>query len=266
MQQDINVPFILNSIKTVGDSFLEGFKKAAIPHDKESLAVLFNDIEDRCTNFLKDSLSVLYPEIPWAGAEFDMQEQEQPLALPEYWLCDAMDGAVQYLQHLPGWTINLVLVRNRRPHFAVIYDPLLNEMFWAKEGTGAYMNDTPLKPAIKTDLSLMLAVFEHPPFQSSFPGLNKRIGAAVEVLLEHLGAVRNYGPHGLQIAYVAAGRIDVFYQEGLDTYNWLGGILIAKEAGAQISTVDGADWNWGDKSLFVAAPGIREAFLEKKRL
>jgi myo-inositol-1(or 4)-monophosphatase len=262
MQQEINVPFILNSIKTIGDSFLKEFKKAAIPHDKDSLAVLFNDIEDRCTVFLKDNLSLQYPEIPWAGAEFDMQEQEQPLALPEYWLCDAMDGAVQYLQHLPGWTINLVLVRNGHPHFSVIYDPLLNEMFWAKEGAGAYMNDKPLKTSLKTDFSIMVSVFEHPPFQTSFPGLNKRIGASVEVLLDRLGAVRNYGPHGLQIASVGAGRIDVFYQEGLDTYNWLGGILIAREAGAQISTVDGADWKYGDKSLFVAAPGIIEAFLK----
>lgn len=263
--QEINVPFILESIKTIGDTFLREFKQTPVPQDRETLSVLFNRIEDRCTDFLKERFSGLYPEIPWAGAEFDMQEQEQPLALPEYWLCDAMDGAVQYLQHLPGWTINLVLVRNGQPHFAVIYDPLLNEMFRAKEGEGAYLNDIPVKPADKKDFSLMVTVFEHPPVQTSFPGLNKRIGRSVEELLEHFGAVRNYGPHGLQIASVGAGRIDVFYQEGLDTYNWLPGILIAREAGAQISTADGADWKWGDKSLFVAAPGIIDAFLQKKQ-
>ncbi len=110
----------------------------------------------------------------------------------------------------------------------------------------------------------MLSVFEYPLESSKVPGLNQKIGNAVADLLQNFGVVRNYGPHGLQLAYVAAGRIDVFYQEGFDTYNWLPGILIAQEAGAEILTTDGRPWNWGDDSLMVALPGVGKKFLEAK--
>jgi myo-inositol-1(or 4)-monophosphatase len=69
--------------------------------------------------------------------------------------------------------------------------------------------------------------------------------------LNEYGAVRNYRPCGLQIANVGVGRINIFCQEGLDTYNWIAGILIAKEAGATILNKNGEDWQWGDNSLLV---------------
>lgn len=72
----------------------------------------------------------------------------------------------------------------------------------------------------------------------------------------------NYGPHGLQLAQIGCGCIELFYQEGLDTYNWLAGILIAREAGATVLTASGQPWQWGDESLLVAAPGVAEKFLQ----
>jgi myo-inositol-1(or 4)-monophosphatase len=232
-----------------------------IPTQKDEFYAVFNAIENRVMGSLKQNLQSGYPGIPFANGEFDFKEQRAPLDLPEYWLCDSMDGAIQYMQHLPGWTINLVLVRNGTAHFAAIYDPLAKEMFWAQEGQGAYLNDQPIHINKKTELWLMLATFDHPPFPKKFPGLNAKIGKSVENLLEQFGTVRNYGPHGLQLAHIAAGRIDVFYQEGLDTYNWLAGLLIAKEGGAEISTNDGSGWSWGAESLFVAPAGVVDRFL-----
>ncbi|MDJ1485007.1 inositol monophosphatase family protein [Cytophagaceae bacterium YF14B1] len=263
--QEIDVPFILESIRHTGDTFLQTFKQNNIPQDQEELMSQFQEIDKKCLVMLQDALNLMYLEIPWAeDSEFDFEQQKQPLDLPEFWLCDSMDGAVQYMRHLPGWTINLVLVREGRPYLAVIYDPMQQEMYWAKEGEGAYLNGKPLQVKAKSELWLMLSVFEHPALSKSVTGLNHRIGASVEELLDQFGTVRNYGPHGLQLAWLGAGRIDVFCQEGLDTYNCLPGILIAKEAGAQISTTDGRDWTWGADSLFVAAPGVLERFLNKE--
>jgi myo-inositol-1(or 4)-monophosphatase len=108
MHNEIEVPFILNAIKEVGDSFLTDFKKAPIPEDRETFAVLFNDLEQRCLSSLKTSLHTRFPYTPWIEGEFDFEAQKCSQRTTEYWLCDSMDGAVQYLQHLPGWTINLV--------------------------------------------------------------------------------------------------------------------------------------------------------------
>jgi myo-inositol-1(or 4)-monophosphatase len=266
MHCEIDIQSILQSIRSVGNVFLDNFMKAEIPKDRNGFSIAFDEIEQICLSSLKASLGGRFPEIPWAEGELDFRQQESPLPIPEYWLCDSVDGVVQYLQHLPGWTINLVLVRDGHPNFAAIYDPLQGELYWAKEGSGAYLNDTPLKPAWKTETRLMLAAFAHPPLSGKILGLHRRIGVSVEALLDYFGAVRNYGPNALQIASVGAGRIDVFCQEGLDTYNWLPGILIAKEAGAQISTTDGRPWTWGEGSLFVAAPGVLDRFLKRSML
>lgn len=263
MKKEINVPFILESLKTIGDSFLTDFKKKEIPHDGAGFMKQFSGIEEKCMSFLKERLTKEYPHIPFADGEFDFNEQGKPLDLEEYWICDAMDGAVQYIQHLPGWTINLVLVKHGEPYFAAIYDPLMHELFRAQAGHGAYMNDVPMRVSGKTEPKFMLAIFNHPSSSETIPGLTKKIGASVKSLVDYFGIVRNYGPHGLQLASIGLGRTDVFCQEGLDTYNWLPGILIAKEAGATISTTDGRQWTWGEKSLFVAAPGIVDEFVKQ---
>lgn len=264
MQKEINIEVILDAVKKTGDLFLPGFRKTIIPVEKEDFATQLNEIEERCLKSLKDNLSIEFPDMPWRGDEFDFNEQKKPLDLPEYWLCDTMDGAIQYMQHITGWTINLVLVREGQPYFAVIYDPFSQEMFWAQEGGGAFLNGKSIKTSSKTDLKLMTAVFEYAYQYEKVDGLNEKIGKSVTDLLDNFGVVRNYGPHGLQLAYIGAGRIDVFYQQDLDTYNWLAGALIAKEAGAEILTADGRPWTWGEDSLLVAIPGVGQKFCNAK--
>lgn len=267
MQNNSNVPVVLAAVRAAGDLFRREYKQAPIAQDYADLLHHLRDIDRRCLASLQASLAAAFPQTPWhVGDEFDSDGQKRPLDLPEYWLCDAMDGAIQYLQHLPGWTINLVLIRHGRPQLSVIYAPLEQELFWAQAGGGAFLNGAPIGPSSKTDPRMMLAVFDygHQDEKHPTPDLHQQIGAAVTALLNQFGVVRNYGPHGLQLAQVGAGRIDVFYQQGLDTYNWLAGILIAQEAGATVLTTDGRPWQWGDDSLLVAAPGVAELFLNAK--
>jgi len=83
-------------------------------------------------------------------------------------------------------------------------------------------------------------------------------------MLDKFGVVRNYGPHALQLAYVAAGRIDLFVQHDLDTHNWLAGILIAQEAGAEILSANGTPWQWGDQSLLAGTSKTISTYLNTK--
>ncbi|MBS7231557.1 hypothetical protein KHA90_11035 [Flavobacterium psychroterrae] len=263
MQNEINIPIILDAVRKVGNVFLKDYKQNAIPQTMEELLKQLEDIDTICLTSLKDDLSAEFPNVLWHdGDEFDNNSQRSPDKTNEYWLCDAMDGAIQYVQHIAGWTINLVLVRQGKPFFSVIFDPLANEMFWAKDGHGAFMNDKPLQISNKTGLDMMLAVFEYGHHDKSTDKLSKKIGNTVAQLVQNFGIVRNYGPHGLQLAYVGAGRIDLFVQEDIDTHNWISGILIAKEAGAEILTTNGNPWKWGDESLLVAAKSTTEKYLK----
>jgi myo-inositol-1(or 4)-monophosphatase len=265
MQNEINIPIILDAVRKVGDLFLKEYKQNTIPQSMDELLAQLEEIDTLCMTSLKEDLSLQFPDIPWhIGNEFDTDSQRNPAQQKEFWLCDAMDGAIQYLQHIAGWTINLALVRDGKPFFSVIYDPLANEIFWAKDGEGAFMNGKSLKTSRKTDLAVMLAVFEYGHQDKSDNNLNEKIGDTVTKLLNNFGIIRNYGPHGLQLAYVGAGRIDLFVQEDLDTYNWIAGLLIAKEAGAEILTTAGTPWQWGSESLLVAQKSITEKYLQIK--
>lgn len=263
MQHEINIPIVLEAVKKAGTIFFNDYKKKAIPQTMDELLKELETIDTVCLTSLKEDLSSEFPNTPWhIGDEFDTEAQRNPAEYDEYWLCDAMDGAIQYLQHIPGWTINLVLVRNGKPYFSVIFDPLSNEIFWAKENEGAFMNGTPLQLSSKTDAAVMLSVFEYGHQDKSNTAFYQKIGAAVTSLIQNFGIVRNYGPHGLQLAYVGAGRIDLFVQEDLDTYNWLAGLLIAKEAGAVILTTEGTEWKWGSESLLVAKKETAQKFIQ----
>lgn len=263
MELNDKIPAILEAVRKVGNNFLKEYKQKEIPQNREELLKQLNDIDIICLSSLKSDLSTHFPNTPWhISDEFDTESQRNPTKENEYWLCDAMDGAIQYIQHIAGWTINLVLIRSGQPYISVIFDPLANEMFWAKEGAGAFMNNKPLTPSTKTDLSVMLAVFEYGHQDKSGNNLNQKIGESVTELIKTFGIVRNYGPHGLQLAYVGTGRIDLFIQHDLDTFNWVAGILIAKEAGAEILTVNGEQWKWGSENLMVATKEAAMKFLK----
>lgn len=261
----MRIPVILDAVEKVGNQFLLNYKEEAIPQNTDQLLKVLDEIDTTCLDSLKKDLAVEFPNIPWyIGDEFDTESQRKPQEDVEYWLCDAMDGAIQYVQHLPGWTINLVLIRNGKPYFSVIFDPLANEMYWAIENEGAYMNGSEISPSTKKDAGVMIAVFEYGHQNKTANHLNKKTSNTVLHLLENFGVVRNYGPHGLQLAQVGNGRIDLFVQEDLDTYNWLAGLLIAKEAGASLLTTDGKTWQWGSESLLVASQATAQKFLLSK--
>ena len=266
MELDNKISTILEAVRKVGNDFLKDYKQKAIPQSMEELLAALDDIDTLCLSSLKADLSKDLPNTPWhIGDEFDTESQKNPAQETEYWLCDAMDGAIQYLQHIAGWSINLVLVRNGKPYISVIFDPLTNEMFYAQQGLGAFMNDRSLTPSTKTDFAIMLAVFEYGHQDKSTNSLNEIIGESVTELIKTFGIVRNYGPHGLQLAYVGAGRIDLFIQHDLDTYNWIAGVLIAKEAGATILATDGKPWEWGSEILLVASKSTVNKFLNSNR-
>lgn len=267
METSLHLPTVLSAVRQAGDLFVQEYKRTPIPQDYDTLMRQVQQQDDRAVAALKKSLAAAFPDTPWLGGdEFDSRGQKQPLDRPDYWLYDALDGAVQYLQQVPGWTLNVVLVRAGRPQLAVIYAPLERELFWAQEGGGAFLNGVPIQPSTKTDPRLMLAVFNYGHQDEAYPtpDLNQKIGAGVTRLLNTFGVVRNFGPHGLQLAQVGAGRIELFYQQGLDTDNWLAGILIAREAGATVLNLAGQPWQWGDEGLLVAAPGVAEKFLQAK--
>ncbi|WP_035306269.1 inositol monophosphatase family protein [Actinokineospora inagensis] len=180
---------------------------------------------------------------------------------PQGWVVDAMDGAVQYLQGLPQWCVSVALVRDGQPVLTVLHSPVLGETYAAERGKGAWRDGEPIRPSAKTDLAAALGGTSHPPANDPQQAAHDAAGRALPGMLKRIAAVRNLGPTSWQVADVAAGRMDVFWEFGRDPENLVGPSLIAVEAGARLTTAGGGAWTPDADSFLVAAPGLHAAAL-----
>jgi myo-inositol-1(or 4)-monophosphatase len=216
----------------------------------------FDAVEAPAATLLATSLAAVRPGVPWAA--------EMDTFLPptgERWIVDVLDGAVQYLQDLPHWCVSITLVRDRRAVATVLHSPPLSETYTAAIGFGARRNGLPLSPSTKTDLSHTLVATSQPPFAGTQPDAIEQAGRSLSALLPEVGAVRNLGPTSWQIADTAAGRIDGFWEYGRDDTNLLGAALIASEAGATVTDLNGQPWQAGSDSFLTAAPALHRQLL-----
>lgn len=148
------------------------------------------------------------------------------------WIVDPLDGTTNYLHEIPHYAVSIAVRAKGRLEHAVIYDPRRNELFTATRGWGAQLDNRRIRVSRHDTLAeAVLAV--------SIPQtLDGRTGEA----LAHRGAIRRRtGSTALDLAYVAAGRFDGFWGEGLHTWDLAGGVLLVREAGGLISAPDGGE-------------------------
>jgi myo-inositol-1(or 4)-monophosphatase len=220
------------------------------------LRTSFDGFDRPLQQALWDRLHPLRPE----AVSFDELEGALP-ATGDVWIIDALDGAIQYLHDLPHWCVNLTLVRNGTPLAAVLHSPALDETYAALAGGGATRNDKPVAPAHKRELAAAFVGMSTPPFVGRLPRAVELAGRSLAAMLAGVGAVRNLGATSWQVADVAGGRLDGFWEYGVDDVNLLGAALIAREAGAVVTDAAGQPWRAGARSILVAGPSLHAPLL-----
>jgi myo-inositol-1(or 4)-monophosphatase len=212
----------------------------------------FDAVDRPLTAALRERLDAARPGVPWAD--------EVGTGLPdgEAWVVDAVDGAVHYLQGLPQWSVSIALVRDGHPALAALYCPFLRELYTAARNHGAFRDGVRVTPSVKTSLGLALAGTSQPPFPARQPSAVGAAGRALTLLLPAVGAVRNLSPTSWQVADVASGRMDVFWEYGRDAGNLIAASLLVTEAGGLVTDADGKEWDARSDS-FVAGPAALHA-------
>ena len=226
------------------------------PDSMPAFAQLFDELDKPASALLAEHLDRLRPGVPWA----DEMRTELP-STGEVWVVDTVDGAVQWLQGLPQWCVSVTLVRDREPIATVLHSAVLGETYTAERGRGAFRNGQPVTPSTKTSLPVCLVATNQPPTVADEPAAIAAAGRSLSALLPVVGAVRSFGPTSWQIADTAAGRIDAFWEFGRDETNLLPGALIAREAGALVTTADNRPWRAGDSSFLAAPPALHSQLL-----
>ncbi|MGW2251958.1 inositol monophosphatase family protein [Kitasatospora sp. NPDC001660] len=202
---------------------------------------------------LRRRLTALRPEAGWIGDEF----ADTVPAEGEWWLCDATDGAVQYLLGLPYWAVTATLVRDGRAVLAVVHAPEVagGRTYRAVLGGGARLDGRPIAP-LPRELGAAVAATSQPPTVAGDPVALRRAGESLSAMAGAVVAVRNLGPTALQVAQVGSGHLALFWQYGLDAPNLLPGALVASEAGATVTDATGAAWTAASDGFLAAAPGL----------
>jgi myo-inositol-1(or 4)-monophosphatase len=218
-------------------------KNAQVPStragSKEKLVLQFRAINAFSAGTIREGLLTIAPDIPWSDAEFDTARQKDPAPGDTYWICDPIDGAIHFLQGFSPWCISLALVENGAAAFSIVYDPVRDEMFTALRGQGAWLNGGKLRVNVRSTIQDAILATAHPNQPLKEKKETTLLLTSLGKLLPKAGAVRMLGPSSLQLAYVAAGRLDAFWEYGADVYDWLAGALMVEEAGGKVQTIAG---------------------------
>jgi myo-inositol-1(or 4)-monophosphatase len=152
------------------------------------------------------------------------------------WIVDPLDGTTNFLHGIPHFAISIALERDGEIVAGIVYDPTRDEMFWAEKGIGAYLNDRRLRVSARRQLAEAL-IGTGIPFggrgdQPTYLATLSRVAAATS-------GVRRLGAAALDLAYVAAGRYDGFWEFGLFPWDIAAGLLLVREAGGFVSDLTG---------------------------
>lgn len=169
------------------------------------------------------------------------------------WVVDPLDGTTNFLHGIAQCAISICLERDRQPYAGVVYNPISDEMFWAEKGTGAWLNDKRIRASERRDLSECLFATGLP-FKDR-PGREQALKEVDRVLQETAG-IRRFGSAALDLCFVAVGRFDAYWERDLNSWDVGAGIIIAREAGAMVSEIDGGTNPMHSGSIFAAGTEI----------
>jgi myo-inositol-1(or 4)-monophosphatase len=178
------------------------------------------------------------------------------------WIVDPLDGTTNFLHAIPHFAINIALQREGVTVAAVTYNPVTNEMFWAEKGKGCYLNDKRLRVAArqKLDESVLATGI---PFLGH--GQHAKFLKELHQISQRVAGVRRFGSAALDLAWVAAGRYDGYWERDLKPWDLAAGLLLVAEAGGKVTDADGEQTMLESGSVCAANLDIHPLLIEKLR-
>ncbi|WP_282606689.1 inositol monophosphatase family protein [Pelagibius sp. Alg239-R121] len=165
------------------------------------------------------------------------------------WIVDPLDGTSNFLHGLPHFSISIALEERSEIVAAVVYDPIKDEMFTAEKGAGAFLNDRRLRVSGRTSLDVAL-IGTGAPFLGH--GDRAMFAKEVEAVTAVTAGIRRWGSAALDLAYVASGRFDGFWERELSPWDIAAGILLVREAGGQVSAIKGNPFKFDGDGVLAA--------------
>jgi myo-inositol-1(or 4)-monophosphatase len=169
------------------------------------------------------------------------------------WIVDPLDGTTNFLHGLPHFAISIALEERGEIVAALVYDPIKEERFFAERGSGAFLEGRRLRVSGRRRMEDALLATGIP-FKGR--GGHGPFLAELEQVMEVSAGVRRWGTASLDLAYVAAGRYDGFWERGLSPWDTAAGLLLVREAGGYVTTLDNRSYTPECESILAANPEL----------
>jgi myo-inositol-1(or 4)-monophosphatase len=180
------------------------------------------------------------------------------------WVFDPLDGTTNYAHGIPIFCSTLALEIDGVPIVAAVFDPNRRELFTAQRGVGAWLNGEPLRVSSARTLidSVLVTGF---PYDIREPARMREILALFTGFLGHARAIRRLGSAAIDLCWVAAGRMDGFWEQALQPWDIMGGALIVQEAGGRVTNLDGSAWDAHRGNVLASNGLVHEEMLQVVR-
>lgn len=235
--------------KNAGDILMLGFGTNFQIFNKEGKNNLVTEYDHKSEEYIINFINSKFPDHTFLAEESGLTGNDFENI---QWVIDPLDGTVNYAHGLPIFSVSIAAVLNREVLCGVIYNPVLNEMFVAVKGQGATLNGEPIKISSSFDMEESFLV-------TGFPyNVHKNPGHCVDHFIGIIRRgipIRRLGSAALDLAYVACGRFDGFWETNLKPWDVAAGILIVKEAGGMVTQYN-KDAYWLDNDNMLATNGI----------
>jgi myo-inositol-1(or 4)-monophosphatase len=220
---------------------------------------VFSEADLRAEHTVRSALKAYRPTYGFLGEEGGLEPGSDPSFV---WMVDPLDGTTNFLTGSPLFAVNIALVRDGKVVAGVTHVPVLGETFWAEEGQGAWLNDKRIH--VSTRATLQTAVLGIGiPFASK--PRHDQFYAEMERLTPRIAGIRRVGAGAIDMAWVACGRHDAYWEQSVSPWDMAAGVIIVEEAGGICSNTLGEPLDLMGGSVLASSPSIRDAVLDAIR-
>lgn len=232
MQSSANLNVMMKAARAAARSLVKDFREIEnLQVSSKSAGDFVSRADIAAEKIIRDMLTEARPTYGWLGEESSEVAGEDPT---RRWVVDPLDGTTNFLHGLPHFAVSIALEHRGKIVSGVVYDPAKDEMFVAEKGAGAWMNDSRIRVSDRRHMSESLYATGLPfSGRADLPDTLKDLAQ----LLPACAGVRRWGAAALDLAYVACGRYDGFWERNLKLWDIAAGLIIAREAGAIVEGI-----------------------------
>ncbi len=232
MQGSANLTIMINAARKAGRSLVKDFREVEnLQVSSKSAGDFVSRADIASEKIIREMLMEARPNYGWCGEESDPVEGKDPT---RRWIVDPLDGTTNFLHGLPHWAISIALEFKGEIVAGVVFDPAKDELFVAEKGLGTFMNDRRMR--VSNRATMLECIFATGmPFASK-----KTLPASLHDLAQLMPAcagVRRWGAAALDLAYVAAGRYDGYWERELNAWDIAAGMILVREAGGFVAPI-----------------------------